>query len=516
MSIIPEPRGDVPAYPRTVRSKARIARVAAATASEHVAIRLEEPADPAVAHGAGAGRALDPDPGGPRPLSLSGGLRNLVGDTLSKIQGVIVLRENALSPVFSDLPADLAREDSQTSRRDRRSRRRSGGSRRRSKDARRWARPCRAHGVASGAVARGPEPADPEHARPADRSRARTSPRTRTSRAPSSPARWWRAASSSRETSRHEPHRHQPEDRQDFADPDRANPGASATPSTSADEPFEIIGIYDTGSMFLDVVIIMDIDDGPSRSRTCRTTTSSTFYVEADDPAHNEELSALIETSFDDRRRPEPGRDHGELRQPDGPARPVPADDGLPGPGRRRRRHRQHDADEHDRAVRRVRRPAHQRLVARARLALVSAESAYLGLLGRACRLRAGRRVHDRGNQFISSSGLQLPMPRAGCPKGLGLSVVMGMLGGLYPAWRASRLVPMAAIRLAAMNMPRCPSPLTDSPGRSDNRADYNACGPPAPEVPLRSAAFRFRLRLRLRFEVADDDRCGRRPQVVP
>src|ERR687894_15608 len=42
-------------------------------------------------------------------FSLSGGLRNLVGDTLSKIQGVMVLRENAPTPVFSDLPADVAR-----------------------------------------------------------------------------------------------------------------------------------------------------------------------------------------------------------------------------------------------------------------------------------------------------------------------------------------------------------------------------------------------------------------------
>src|SRR3954452_12229795 len=38
-------------------------------------------------------------------FSLSGGLRNLVGDTLSQIQGVVVLREHAPSPVFSDMPA---------------------------------------------------------------------------------------------------------------------------------------------------------------------------------------------------------------------------------------------------------------------------------------------------------------------------------------------------------------------------------------------------------------------------
>src|SRR6185437_7383633 len=41
-------------------------------------------------------------------FSLSGGLRNMVGDTLSKVEGVMVLRENAPSPVFSQLPAKVA------------------------------------------------------------------------------------------------------------------------------------------------------------------------------------------------------------------------------------------------------------------------------------------------------------------------------------------------------------------------------------------------------------------------
>ena len=40
-------------------------------------------------------------------FSLSNGLRDLVGDTLSRIEGLIVLRENAPSPVFSHIPVTL-------------------------------------------------------------------------------------------------------------------------------------------------------------------------------------------------------------------------------------------------------------------------------------------------------------------------------------------------------------------------------------------------------------------------
>ncbi|MGZ3415293.1 MAG: ABC transporter permease, partial [Isosphaeraceae bacterium] len=41
-------------------------------------------------------------------FSVSNGLRDLVGDTLSQIEGVMVIRENVPSPVFSALPASLA------------------------------------------------------------------------------------------------------------------------------------------------------------------------------------------------------------------------------------------------------------------------------------------------------------------------------------------------------------------------------------------------------------------------
>jgi putative ABC transport system permease protein len=41
-------------------------------------------------------------------FSISRGIRELVGGTLAKMEGLLVLRENSPSPVFSDLPADLA------------------------------------------------------------------------------------------------------------------------------------------------------------------------------------------------------------------------------------------------------------------------------------------------------------------------------------------------------------------------------------------------------------------------
>ncbi len=40
--------------------------------------------------------------------SLSGGMKALLGQTLGQIQGLVVLRENVPSPVFSELPASQA------------------------------------------------------------------------------------------------------------------------------------------------------------------------------------------------------------------------------------------------------------------------------------------------------------------------------------------------------------------------------------------------------------------------
>ena len=82
-------------------------------------------------------------------------------------------------------------------------------------------------------------------------------------------------------------------------------------------------------------------------------------------------------------------------------------------------------------------------------LTLVTAESAYLGLLAGlvGCLLAvAGTAI---ANQFLGG-GLKLTLSPQLFGLGILLSVVMGTAGGLYPAWTASRLVPMDAIRMGA------------------------------------------------------------------
>ena len=82
-------------------------------------------------------------------------------------------------------------------------------------------------------------------------------------------------------------------------------------------------------------------------------------------------------------------------------------------------------------------------------LTLVTLESAFLGLLSGAvgCALAVAGTV--LANQFITG-GVRLDVPPWLFALGIGLSVVTGTLGGLYPAWRAARLVPMDAIRVGS------------------------------------------------------------------
>jgi putative ABC transport system permease protein len=82
-------------------------------------------------------------------------------------------------------------------------------------------------------------------------------------------------------------------------------------------------------------------------------------------------------------------------------------------------------------------------------LTLVTLESGYLGLLSGLVGCGLAILLAVVANRFISG-GLQLMLPPWLFALGMALSLVTGTLGGLYPAWRAARLVPMDAIRIGS------------------------------------------------------------------
>ena len=120
----------------------------------------------------------------------------------------------------------------------------------------------------------------------------------------------------------------------------REHPDAQGQPRKVGDtlniggKPFTIVGIYETGSMLLDVVIIMDIET--ARSVLNRPAGSlSCIYVEGDDPGGEHRAVRGDREGPSRLRRPQHGRGAGQLQLLDGTDRHVPTDDGQPGaPGR--------------------------------------------------------------------------------------------------------------------------------------------------------------------------------------
>ena len=82
-------------------------------------------------------------------------------------------------------------------------------------------------------------------------------------------------------------------------------------------------------------------------------------------------------------------------------------------------------------------------------LTLVTLESAFLGLMAGLVGCVLAVIGTSIANQFVSG-GIHLGVNPPLLGLGISLSVVMGTLGGLYPAWRAARLVPMEAIRIGS------------------------------------------------------------------
>jgi len=212
-------------------------------------------------------------------------------------------------------------------------------------------------------------------------------------------------------------------------------------------DTFEVVGLYDTGSILLDVVIVMDIDvardilNYPDDLVSC-------YYVELDEPGASQRMGPVIEQAIAD--PPVNARSMDEINA--NFAKLMGDLDlfllmtvslalvvGVVG------------------IVNTMLMSTTERFAefgvlrtngwSRANvLALVTAESASLGLWAGfvGCLLAGG--VALIANQFLTG-GLSLALGPRLYALGLGLAVFMGVLGGLYPAWRASRLVPMEAIR---------------------------------------------------------------------
>jgi putative ABC transport system permease protein len=370
-------------------------------------------------------------------FSLSNGLRDLVGDTLSRIEGLMILRENTPSPVFSRIPVGLSAELKKIP-----------GIRAIAPEVWGVAPAIEGRGMLLSALIKGKnayaslldqpviagqdilahqnlhsavfpralkEKGEGRFLLPEDKGKPRIV--------------------ISRKIASQHPDAH-------------GHPKKLGDTLRIGGKPFEIIGIFETGSLILDVVIVMDIEaardllNEPKDSVSC-------IYVEGVDPAKNAALSAAIEQAH-------PGVDARSMSesQANFSALLGQVDTfllmtvslalmvGIVG------------------IVNTMLMSTTERFiefgVLRTNgwsqadiLRLVTLESAYLGLLSGVLGCALAWLGAVVANQFLTG-GMRLGLTPALLGLGLGLSVVMGTLGGLYPAWRAASLVPMEAIRLGS------------------------------------------------------------------
>ncbi|SIO44067.1 putative ABC transport system permease protein [Singulisphaera sp. GP187] len=369
-------------------------------------------------------------------FSVSQGMRNLVGDTLSRVEGVMVLRENSPSPVFSDLEADLAvtlkgipgvrvvapeiwKVAPNIEGRTMFSKLMGGGG---------------AKSILDQPVIQGQDIVAHQGLKSA------VYPRAMKER--NGEGRFLVAA-----------------------DKNKPNiviskklakdyPGADGKPRKVGDSlqiggrPFHVVGIYDTGSMLLDVVVVMDIGMARDLMGVSKDMVSS-YYVETDDATKNDEISQAIEKALprvDARSMSEFMANFGSMMGQIDKFLMMTVSlallVGVVG------------------IINTMLMSTTERFVEFGVLrtngwsqgnilTLVTLESAYLGLLSGVvgCILAlVGVMV---ANQFVDG-GVRLSIPAWLYVLGITLSVVTGTLGGLYPAWRAARLVPMDAIRVGS------------------------------------------------------------------
>jgi len=368
-------------------------------------------------------------------FSVSNGLRDLVGETLSRIEGVMVIRQNVPSPVFSTLPASLADDL-----------RRLPGVRAVAPEV--W-------GIAPNIEGRG-------------MLRGLLSPKGVSSVFDQPVISGQDIASHMNLNSAVFPRalREKGEGRfltledigkpnivisrkiaRDFPDP-QGKPRKLGDSLRIADKNYTIVGLYETGSLLLDVVIVMDIETARSVLNFAKDSISS-IYVEAKNPGEYDALSATIEKAnpgVDARSMNDIKANFGSLMGQVDKLLMMTVSlaliVGIVG------------------IINTMLMSTTERFVEFGVLrtngwsesnilTLVTLESAFLGLMAGIVGCVLALIGTSVANQFISG-GVHLGVDLSLLGMGISLSVVMGTLGGLYPAWRAARLVPMEAIRIGS------------------------------------------------------------------
>lgn len=377
-------------------------------------------------------------------FSLSGGLRSLVGNTLSQIQGAMVLREGQPSPVFSDLPVSVIDEIRKI----------------------------------PGISAVAPEVWKIAPAVEGQSIFGKTAKSLVSGTNTAAKSLFDQPVIQGQDIAAHQGMKSAvfpramlkgpeggrfllPEDSgknhivisektaKDYPDPKTGKPRKVGDSLKIGDEQYTIVGMYNTGSMLLDPVILMDIDTARKLLKISKDTVSS-IYVESADPGKIDQVAETIEKTVqgvDARGINEILSNFGDLmNQLDLFLLATVALALLVGVVGIINTMLMSTTERFaEFGVLRTNGWSRTNV-----LTLVTAESAYLGLLAGILGFILALVFTTVANQFITTTGLSLSITPLNAIGGLTLSIVMGTLGGLYPAWKASRLVPMDAIRLGA------------------------------------------------------------------